>query len=119
MKSIKASACFHSKLLFVYYLFIHNEAEWIRYHTSECMEKKQLHVHLSGHVPFTVAIMELSPKHVCEAEEKIRTTESLDSSRRNRLHAITQQLEGKLSLLKEMDKDILDCCELEAIETEI
>ena len=56
-------------------------------------------------------------KLVREAEEIIRTTESFDSSRRNRLHAITQQLEGKLSLLKEMDKDILDFCELEAIET--
>ena len=54
-----------------------------------------------------------------EAEEIIRTTESFNSLRQNRLHAITQQLEGKLSLLKEMDKDILDCCELEAIETEI
>ena len=58
-------------------------------------------------------------KLVHEAEEIIRTTESFDSLRRNRLHPITQQLEGKLSLLKDMDKDILDCCELEAIETEI
>ena len=58
-------------------------------------------------------------KLVHEAEEVIRATESLDSSRQNRLHTITQWLEGKLSLLKEMDKDILDCCELEAIKTEI
>ena len=50
-------------------------------------------------------------KLVCKAEEIIRATESLDSLRQNRLHAITQQLEGKLSLLKEMNKDILDCCE--------
>ena len=31
-------------------------------------------------------------KLVCEAEEIIRTTESFDASKRNRLHAITQQL---------------------------
>ena len=47
-------------------------------------------------------------KLVCEAEEIIRTTESFDSSRRNRLQAITLQLEGKLSLLKEMDKDVVN-----------
>ena len=46
-------------------------------------------------------------------------TESFDSLRRNRLHVINQQLEGKLSLLKGMDKDILECCELEVIETKI
>ena len=28
-------------------------------------------------------------------------------------------MKGKLSLLNEMDNDILDCCELQAIETEI
>lgn len=35
-------------------------------------------------------------KLVRAADEIIKTTESFDSSRRNRLHAITQQLEGKL-----------------------
>ena len=58
-------------------------------------------------------------KLVREAEEIISATELIDSSRRNRLHVINEQLEGKLSLLKEMDKDILDRCELEAIEHEI
>lgn len=58
-------------------------------------------------------------KLVREAEEIIRATESFDSLKRNRLHVINQQLEGKLSLLNGMDKDILDHCELEAIETEI
>ena len=56
---------------------------------------------------------------VREAEEIIKVTESFDSLKRNRLHVINQQLEGKLCLLKGMDKDILNCCELEAIETEI
>ena len=32
---------------------------------------------------------------------------------------INEQLEGKLHLLKGMDKEILDCCELETIDNEI
>ena len=58
-------------------------------------------------------------KLIREAEEIISATELLDSSRRNRLHVINEQLEGKLSLLKGMDGDILECCELEAIDHEL
>ena len=58
-------------------------------------------------------------KLIRKAEEIIRATELLDSSRRNRLHVINEQLEGKLSLLKGMDRDILERCELEAIDHEL
>ena len=58
-------------------------------------------------------------KLIREAEEIISATELLDSSRRNRLHVINEQLEGKLSLLKGMDRDILERCELEAIDHEL
>ena len=64
-------------------------------------------------------VTKLETKLAFKAEQIIRATESLDSSRQNGFHTNTQQLEGKLSLLNEMDNDILDCCELQAIETEI
>lgn len=45
--------------------------------------------------------------------------ESLEPEQRSRLSVIRQQLEGKLNLLNDMDKDILKHCEVEAIGTEI
>ena len=57
-------------------------------------------------------------KLVREAEE-ISHNESLDAEQRSRLNVIKQQLEGKLKLLNDMDKDILQHCEVDAIETEI
>ena len=58
-------------------------------------------------------------KLIHEAKEIITATVLFDSSRRNRLHVINEQLEGKLHLLKGMDKEILDHCELEAIDNEL
>ena len=53
-----------------------------------------------------------------EAEE-IFHNESLDTEQHSRPNVIKQQLEGKLKLLNDMDKDILQHCEVDAIETEI
>jgi len=59
-------------------------------------------------------------KLVREAEEIITTaTSPLDASLKNRLNVIKQQLEGKLSTLDEMNKDILSRCEPSVIVTEI
>jgi len=38
---------------------------------------------------------------------------------RTRLNVIKQQLEVKLNLLNDMDKEILACCELDVIATEL
>ena len=57
-------------------------------------------------------------KLVRETEE-ILHNESLDAEQRSRLNVIRQQLEGKLKLLNDMDKDILQHYEVDAIETEI
>ena len=46
-------------------------------------------------------------------------TEPLDASVRNRLNVIKQQLEGKLSTLDGMNKDILERCDPGVIVTEI
>ena len=58
-------------------------------------------------------------KLVREAEEITRTTEPLDSARKTRLSVIKQQLDVKLSLLNEMDKDILSRCEIDSIADEL
>ena len=60
----------------------------------------------------------VTTKLVREAEE-LSLSESLEPSQRSRLNVIYQQLEGKLNLLSDMDKDILSRCEIEAIDTEI
>ena len=57
-------------------------------------------------------------KLVHEAEGILRD-ETVDTEQRSRLSVIKQQLEGKLKLLNDMDRDILDRCEVDAIETEI
>ena len=54
-------------------------------------------------------------KLVREAEEITRTAEPLNSTKKVRLNVIKQQLDVKLSLLNDMDKDILSRCELDAI----
>ena len=59
-------------------------------------------------------------KLVHKAEEIVTTaTVSLDASSRNRLNVIKQRLYGKLSILDEMNKDILGCCDAAVIVTEI
>ena len=57
-------------------------------------------------------------KLVHEAEGILRD-ETMDSEQRSRLSVIKQQLEGKLKLLNDMDRDILNRCEVDTIETEI
>ena len=57
-------------------------------------------------------------KLVHEAEGILRD-ETIDSEQRSRLSVIKQQLEGKLKLLHDMDRDILNRCEVDTIETEI
>ena len=56
---------------------------------------------------------------VREAEEITRTAEPLNSTKKVRLNVIKQQLDVKLSLLNDMDKDILSRCELDAIADEL
>ena len=56
-------------------------------------------------------------KLVCKAEE-LSLSERLEPSQHSLLNVIYQQLEGKLNLLSDMDKDILSRCEIEAIDTE-
>lgn len=51
--------------------------------------------------------------------EGILHSESLDTAQCSRLNVIRQQLGGKLKLLEDMDKDILNHCEVDAIETKI
>ena len=61
----------------------------------------------------------VTTKLVREAEELLNRSEPLQASQRSRLNVITQQLEGKLNMLSDMDKDILSRCELDTIDTEI
>ena len=56
---------------------------------------------------------------VCKAEEITRSTEPLNSTKKVRLNVIKQQLDVKLSLLNDMDKDILSRCELDTIADEL
>ena len=57
-------------------------------------------------------------KLVREAED-ILLNETLSPEQHSRLNVIRQQLDGKLTLLNDMDRDILKHCEVEAIDTEI
>ena len=61
----------------------------------------------------------VTTKLVREAEELLNRSEPLQASQRSRLNVINQQLEGKLNMLSDMDKDILSRCELDTIDTEI
>ena len=60
----------------------------------------------------------VTTKLVRKAEE-LSLSKSLEPSQRSQLNVIYQQLEGKLNLLSDMDKDILSWCEIEAINTGI
>ena len=51
--------------------------------------------------------------------ELLNRSEPLQASQRSRLNVINQQLEGKLNMLSDMDKDILSRCELDTVDTEI
>ena len=52
-------------------------------------------------------------------EELLHREEPLELPQRNRLNVIRQQLDGKLKMLSDMDKEILGQCELESIDAEI
>ena len=56
---------------------------------------------------------------VPEAEEITRSTEPLNSTKKVRLNVIKQQVDVKLGLLNDMDKDILSRCELDTIADEL
>ena len=58
-------------------------------------------------------------KLVREAEEITNKADPLDSTQRIRLSVIKQQLDVKLNLLSDMDKEILTRCELDAIVNEL
>jgi len=58
-------------------------------------------------------------KLIHEAKEITSITDPLDSMQQTRLNVIKQQLEVKLNLLNDMDKEILTCCELDVIATEL
>ena len=58
-------------------------------------------------------------KLVREAEEITNKADPLDSTQRIRLSVIKQQLDVKLNLLNDMDKEILTRCELDAIVNEL
>ena len=61
----------------------------------------------------------VTTKLVREVEKLLRRDEPLGSPQRNRLNVIRQQLDGKLKVLSDMDKDILSHCELDSIDAEI
>ena len=56
---------------------------------------------------------------VRKAEEITRTTEPLNSTKKVSLNVIKQQLDVKMNLLNDMDKDILSRCELDTISDEL
>ena len=58
-------------------------------------------------------------KLVREAEEITSIIDPLHSMQRTRLNVIKQQLEVKMNLLNDMDKEILARCELDIIVTEL
>ena len=52
-------------------------------------------------------------------EDILSSTGLLESAQRTRLSVISQQLEVKLRVLQDMDKEILDRCEVSSISTEL
>ena len=72
---------------------------------------------LNDHVP-CVEGTGVVTKLVHKAEGILRD-DMIDSEQHSRLSVIKQQLEGKFKLLNDMNRDILNRCEVDAIETEI
>jgi len=58
-------------------------------------------------------------KLVNEADEILHSTVPLESAQRARINVISQQLDNKLKILNDMDKDILAKCDVFAISTEL
>ena len=77
---------------------------------------KKQHVRLRERMLLEVAIV-VSWQSLSAKLKKV--TEPLDASVRNKLNVIRQQLEGKLSILNGMNKDILEHCDPGVIVTKI
>ena len=58
-------------------------------------------------------------KLVNETDEILLSTVPLESAQKTQINVISQQLDNKLKILNDMDKDILEKCDVSAIATEL